>query len=138
LAGTYTALTIPAASTPVVNGWTRPTDTEFQCNQTGTYLVIFHAVAANVSTTIPATVSVRAEDNGTEIAGSQVGANLNPESPIANSTVLTMNFLIDANSGDILTFSGVASTAGIISVQPLNAGTTVTPTGITVTITRVK
>ncbi len=138
LSGTYTALTIPAANTPVVNGWTRPTDTEFQCNQTGIYLVIYRAVAANISPTIAATVSVKAEVNGTEIAGSQVGANLNPESPIANSAVLTTSFLVDATSGQILTFAGVASTAGIISIQPLNAGVTNVPTGITVTITRVQ
>lgn len=136
----YTALTIPAANTPVDNGWTRPNDTDFLCHQTGTYLVIYRVVVFNISGSVDVSVAVKAENNGTEIIGSQVSANLNRAPQISNSAVLTTSFLINATSGDILNFWGVtsASPPNIISVQGVSAGGSDDPTGISVTITRVQ
>lgn len=119
----------------LINGWLHtPGLAPFTCEQTGLYLVQYHAILKqtnenDVITTVRAVLG--GDDN--EIAGSAFTVNL----PITGDEVeISNSFLISASLGQVLSFQFTGSTANVELVADQNAASNVIPC-ITITIVRI-
>lgn len=98
-------------TTGEINGWTHPNDTDFVCNQSGVYQIIYR-IELGYDNDLPTSTSVRAVNNGVEIAGSQSYLNFNivngqggeavEEGPHLSVLPITSSFLKTFTAGDIL------------------------------------
>jgi photosystem II stability/assembly factor-like uncharacterized protein len=103
-----------------LNNWTHTAGTvPYTNSQSGLYMVQYTVEAITTASTTT-TVSLRALDNGTEIAGSQCTAVANT----ANQTVpISKSFIARFNSGDVLQFQFVGSSTDDRLVSNFGLGT---------------
>lgn len=116
-----------------INGWLHtPGLAPFTCQQTGLYLVQYHAILkqTNESNVI---ATVRAVLDGSEINGSALTVNL----PITGDELeISNSFLINPSFNEVLSFQFAGSTRNVELVADQAAESNVIPS-ITITIIRI-
>jgi hypothetical protein len=114
--------------TPIINGWTRPNNTIFRCNQSGLYLVEIRALLTITAADVGC--SLWANFDGDQVAGSQTGGDLSGE-VFPDVIPLTTNFLLNAVAGQDLIIQLKADKNGQ-SINPVGTGSPATSCAITI------
>jgi hypothetical protein len=109
---------------PQLNGWIVSGTSQFQCIQTGLYLIQYTAEA-----TIQDSLSMRGALNSTEIPGSQAYAEPNT---FSQGTVISKTFLASVSAGGILTIQYTGNSSGD-QLQGGGSGSTVPSLSLTIT-----
>jgi hypothetical protein len=117
-----------------ISGWAHTASTAtFTCNQAGFYMVQYTGEAGE-STSTSLTLSMRLEDNGTEIPGSQAAVAINST---ALAATCSKSVLVSLNTGDVLELQFAASATGGELVPPAS-GSGATKPSVSITAVRIQ